>query len=93
MQKILKQDLNRPLPKGINKKVIGLVKDELGGQITKEFVGLRAKTYTYLKDNDDEDNKAKGTIKDDKRIQTIDYIETYAYGTSKDLVSEKEEIK
>ena len=27
----------------------------------KEFVGLIAKTYTYLKDKDDEDKKAKGT--------------------------------
>ena len=26
-----------------------------------EFVGLRAKIYSYLKDNNDEDNKAKGT--------------------------------
>ena len=30
---------------------------------------------------------------DDKRMQSIDSIETYAYGTSKDLVSEKEEAK
>ena len=29
----------------------------------KEFVGLRAKKYSYLKDNDDEDKKAKGTEK------------------------------
>ena len=26
-------------------------------------------------------------------MQSIDSIETYAYGTSKDLVTEKEEIK
>ena len=39
------------------------MKDELGGQITKEFVGLRAKTYSYLKDNDDEEEKANGTKK------------------------------
>ena len=30
---------------------------------------------------------------DDKRMQSINSIETYAYGTNKDLVSEKEEIK
>ena len=29
----------------------------------------------------------------DKRMQSIDLIETYAHGTSKDLVSEKEDIK
>ena len=52
-------ELDRPLPKGKNKKAIGLMKDELGGQITKEFVALRAKTYSYLKDNSDEDKKAK----------------------------------
>ena len=30
---------------------------------------------------------------DDKTMQSIDFIETCAYGTSKDLVREKEEIK
>ena len=54
-------ELDRPLPKGKNKKVIELMKDELGGQIIKEFVGLRVKTYSYLKEKDDEDKIAKGT--------------------------------
>ena len=39
------------------------MKDELGRQIMKEFLGLRAKTYSYLKDNNDEDEKAKSTKK------------------------------
>ena len=39
--------LDRRLPKGKTKKVIELIKDELGGQIVKEFIELRAKTYSY----------------------------------------------
>ena len=34
------------------------MKDELGGQVLEKFVVLRAKTYSYLKDNNDEDKKA-----------------------------------
>ena len=44
-----------------NKKVIGLMEDESGAQIMKEIVGLRTETYSYSKDNNDEDKKAKGT--------------------------------
>ena len=51
------------MPKGKNKKVIRLIKDELGGHIMKEFVGLREKTYSYLKDNNEENEKAQGTKK------------------------------
>ena len=36
------------------------MKDELGAKIMKTFVGLRAKAYSYLKDNNDEDKMAKG---------------------------------
>ena len=43
-------DVDRQLPKGKYKKVNGLMKDELGGQIMKAFFGLRAKTNSYLKE-------------------------------------------
>ena len=54
-------EVDRPLPKGINKKVIGLMKDELGGKIITEFVAFRPKTYSYLIDDDKNVKKAKGT--------------------------------
>ena len=56
-------DVDRPLPKGKNKKVIALMKDELGRGIITEFVALRPKTYSYMSDEFIEMKKAKGTKK------------------------------
>ena len=56
-------EVNRPLPIGKNKKVIGLIKYELGGNIMTELVALRPKTYSYLTDDCKEDKKAKLTKK------------------------------
>ena len=56
-------EIDRPFSKGKNKNIIGLMKDELGGKIMKELFGLKTKTYSYLKDNNDDDKKAKGTKK------------------------------
>ena len=54
-------ECDRPLPKGRNKYVIELMKDELGGKIMTEFVAFRPKTYSYLMDDGGSDQKAKGT--------------------------------
>ena len=53
----------RPLPIGMNNKVIGLVKDELGGAIMTEFIALRPKLYSFRKLNGVEDKKCKGIKK------------------------------
>ena len=55
--------IDRSLPMRKNEKVIALMKDELGGKIMKKFVGLRGKKYSYSKDNEDKDKKAKETKK------------------------------
>ena len=60
---IMNYELNKPLPKGKNKKVIGLMKDELGRQIINKYIGLRAKIYSYYIDGSSEDKKAKETEK------------------------------
>ena len=53
---------DRPLPAGKNKKVIGLMKDELGGEVMKEFISLRPKMYSYRVGNA-EPKKCKGVKK------------------------------
>ena len=52
-----------PYPQELIKKVIGLMKDELGGDIITEFVALRPKAYSYITNNFIEMKKAKGTKK------------------------------
>ena len=55
--------IDRPLPNGKNKKVIGLMKNELVRKIMAKFIGLRAKTYSHLIDDGSEDKKAKDSKK------------------------------
>ena len=55
------KDINRPLEKGKNKKVIGKFKDELGDLIMNELCVHTAKTYAFKLDNNNEVKKAKGT--------------------------------
>ena len=54
---------DRPLPIGVNKKVIGLMKDELGSGVITEFVVLRPKAYSYITNDFTELKKAKETKK------------------------------
>ena len=57
-------ELDRPLPKEKKKKkVIGSMKDQFGRKIMKKFIGLRAKTYGYLIDDDSYNKKARDTKK------------------------------
>ena len=68
-------EVNRPLPKGKNKKVVGLMKDKLGGTIMTEFVALRPKTYSYSMDDGSEAKKAKEKNKSviKRMLKFLDY--------------------
>ena len=58
--------------------------------ILKTQQGFKSERHNVVTE---EINKIALSWNDDKRMQSIDSIEDYAYGTSKDLVSEKEEIE
>ena len=51
------------IPTGINKKVLGMFKDEAAGKIIIEFVGLRAKLYSFIMENGKENKRCKGVKK------------------------------
>ena len=74
----------RPLPVGINKKVIGKFKDELGVKIMTEFCALSAKAYAYKIDDDTEHKRAKGKIKCVIKIELM--FESYRYSLFNDKI-------
>ena len=51
------------IPSGLNKKVLGMFKDEAGSKVIGEFVGLRAKLYSYKMQEGEESKKCKGIKK------------------------------
>ena len=57
-------EINRPSQLGKNKKMIGLMKDESGRKVMKQFVGLKPKAYSYLIDDGSSYKNAKGTKKE-----------------------------
>ena len=63
------------IPTGMNKNVIGMMKDEAGGKQITEFVGLRSKLYAYKMDDGKEEKKCKGVKKGvvKKEITLEDY--------------------
>ena len=68
---------NSPYFNKINKKIICKFKDEAAGVPVVEFIGLRSKMYSYLKDNDECGKTAKGIKKYiiTKNIKHEDYKE------------------
>ena len=85
---------DRPLLIGKNKKVIGLMKDELGGKTMKEFISLRPKIYNYRVDENggaqSEPKKCKGIKKCvmKKTISFEDYKRCLLEGTIDTYVSD-----
>ena len=75
------------IPSGLNKKVLGMFKDEAGGKVIDEFVVLRAKLYSYKMLEGEESKKCKGVKKSvvKKSITHEDY--------KKCLFTEKEQLR
>ena len=67
----------------------------LGGQMMKEFVGLRAKAYIYFKDNNDKDKRAKGTKKCaiKRNLKFQDYKNCFEAVQIENNINHLEEIK
>ena len=69
------QDHPSGIQTGMNKKVVGMFKDEAGGKIIEEFVGLRAKLYSYKMFESEEEKKEREREEEEKRKQGLRPIE------------------
>ena len=65
------------IPTGVNKKVIGMFKDEVAGKQITCFVGLRPKLYSFRIEEDKEVRKCKGIKKNviKKKLDFDDYVQ------------------
>ena len=62
---------------GVNKKVIGMFKDEVAGKQITHFVGLRPKLYSFKVEDQSETKKCKGIKKNvvKKGVNFEDYVQ------------------
>ena len=61
--------------------------NELVSKMQQRFKNEKHNVFT------EEINKIALSLNDEKGMQSVDFIETYAYRMNQDLVGEKEEIK
>ena len=87
------------IPTGLNKKVIGMFKDEVAGKQITHFVGLRPKLYSYKVEGEKELKKCKGIKKNvvKKSLDFDDYVKCLFSGEKemrkmKIIRSEKHDI-
>ena len=87
------------IPTGVNKKVIGMFKDEVAGKQITCFVGLRPKLYSFRIEEDKEVRKCKGIKKNviKKKLDFDDYVKCLFSGETemrkmKIIRSEKHDI-
>ena len=87
------------IPTGVNKKVIGMFKDEVAGKQITCFVGLRPKLYSFRIEEDKEVRKCKGIKKNvvKKKLDFDDYVKCLFSGEKemrkmKIIRSEKHDI-
>ena len=72
---------------GHNKKVVGMFKDEAGGEIIEEFVGLRAKMYSYkMLDNEKEEEEVEEEEEDEEKKEKTPTVVKKCKGIKKSVV-------
>jgi hypothetical protein len=78
-----------------NKKVLGKMKDEEEGNPVREYVGLRPKMYSYLKDSGENEKKAKGIKKAviKKQLSHQKYLNSLEARTVEEINGDNNKLK